>query len=291
MDSSSVSRFKRNTVYGLPTWEGLAMFSIVGFALWFSLTLRAPIEQWISFLMILLILVHLLESNPPYGSEDFLIPVQITNPSLSRSEPLQFRLDQTSGSKKDWTLIDRLAPKASQIIFLPHSAIAGGEHSGPKVRFQMRPASGLFRLWRVSAMKKNFLVMPTPVDHFISVPGITGDSSEPELSHLEFIHDPRLLPKMDQKLFQKTGKPFLRAHESDAEAAMLLLDWDLLSSLPATKRLEQFSAWLKNAEALRKKVSYRLTVQTPFYEIAESPSTIHFGNLKKAFAEWAMREA
>jgi hypothetical protein len=299
MDSSSVFRFKRNTVYGLPTWEGLAMFFVVGVALWFSLTLRAPIEQWISFLMILLILVHLLESNtpfrdlsiqilrfdPPYGSEDFLIPVQITNPTSVASEPLQFRL-----AEKDWTFVASLAPKTSQIVFLPHSALSAGRHSLPDVRFKMRPASGLFRLWRVTETQQKIFVMPAPTNHDVQASANFGDSGEPELSHLEFIHDPRLLPKMDQKLFQKTGKPFLRVHESDVEAATLYFDWDLLSLLSPSARQEQFSAWIKDAETLRKTVPFRLMIHAPFYEASELSESIHFRNLKEAFAVWAAGE-
>ena len=305
MASSIAFRFKRRPVYGLPTFSGLAMFLVVGTSLWFSLSTRAPIEQWISFLMILLILVHLLESNdpfrfltvtvmpfdPPYAGEIFWVPLHLTNPSELPTEPLHFKFE----GDRDWLTIPALLPESSRVFELPFTAQASGRHALPDIRFKMRPASGLFQLWRVMPSNEKLSVLPKALDHGIGNQAPLAEHGDPELSHLEFIHDPRLLSKMDQKIFQKTGKPFLRAHENPDTDAALFLDWDKLKSLPKSYQAEQFSWWLKNAEILSNRTEVTIHVNTPFHHSREKSAQVNlqmnFRRLKQNFSEWLYRES
>jgi hypothetical protein len=94
------------------------------------------------------------------------------------------------------------------------------------------------------------------------------------------------MPKMDQKLFQKTGLPYLRVHKRVGPEALYTLDWKNLDHLEASQREEQFCFWIKTAKSLGSGSAVEFRVDTPFFTTPGTVSRIDWRELKEAFSAW-----
>jgi hypothetical protein len=296
MRFSPVFHFKRKPVYALPTWSGLAMFFLTGAALFFSVLHRAPVEQWISFLMILLTLLHLLDVNdpfrfisvdllsfdPPYAGRPTSVPVLITNPGSLASEKLFLRF-QDQGK---WLEIPELLPQSSVQIHLTLFPLQKGKQLLPKIRIKMRPKSGLFQLWRVMESETPLYVLPEPVPHGVPFEAHQDAGENLDVSSIELIRDPRHLPKLDQKLFLKTGKPYYRTSDSGQVHEEITLRWKGLEKLSVDQKEEQFSSWIEAIEGHRSQFLFSVKVDTPFFTSTQNAASLNWTILKLNFAEW-----
>lgn len=292
--SSSASRLKRNSVYGLPTFWGLLMFALVGGALWFSIFSHSQVDRWIAFLMIILILLHLGESNnpfrsleftllpfePPFSGDSSLVTFEVTNSTELPSEELHFRLK----GAREWTTLFSLSAKSTRQIQVALSALSPGPHSFPRLHVKTRPVTQLFQLWKVMRPKVEFYVLPRALDHGVQILKSRPAIDDLELSHIESILDERLLYKMDHKLFLKTGKAYYRATETKQIESFIRLEWTELEHLASDQRAEQFSSWLQQLRS--QPPNARIEVTTPFVQTSGNHSTAFLHSIKEKFADW-----
>jgi len=204
------------------------MFLIVGAAIWFSMQNDSGVELWLALLMILLSLVYLLEASdplrelqisvlpfdPPSTETESRIPILISNPTQVPSQPLFLQL---KGSRI-WIATAALPAKSSELILLPFSPSKPGKQNLPSVRIKMFPPSKLFRFWRQIDPHVDFQVIAKAEEPQPLLERGFEKNEESDLADPELIRDPRMLPKMDRKLFQKTGlayhRPILMSHSN-----------------------------------------------------------------------------
>ena len=296
MNSSSASLSRLRTVYGLPTWRGLVLFCILGTALWFAITKSSAVDQWISILMFLLLFVHLLELNqpfsliecsplpfdPPFADEHIKIPILLSNRSEFPTEPLFIKVDGSTS----WTETPPLLANSSRTVHLSYSPHQKGLSQFPRLRIKMRSASELFQLWKILQAEEKMSVLPRAFDHGISSSPTLLRGSESELSHPELIRDSRLFSKMDPKLFQKTGLPYLRQFEGTEPLKYISLRWEVLETLSAEQQEEQFSFWIKTAQNAQKRGLTQIQIDTPFFKHLSSESPVQWRGLKQNFSAW-----
>ena len=146
----------------------------------------------------------------------------------------------------------------------------------------MKPKSGLFRLWSVITDKTTVTVLPEPVDHGVLIESHQNTGPDDEIASLELIRDERLLSKKDQKLFQKTGKPFMRTRASAVSESKWSLRWKKLANLVRENQEQQFSFWLEPLEN-----TASIEIEAPFCE----EGTVTVAEAKRRFADWAARNA
>jgi hypothetical protein len=300
MRFSPVFHFKRKPVYALPTLTGLGMFLVTGFALCLSILYRAPIEQWISFLMIMLTLLHLMDANDPfryvsieilpfdapYANRKILVPVLISNPGTLQSEKMVLRFHGVG----QWIEIPPMLPQSSLQIQLAYTPDKKGKQRLPKIRLKMRPKSELFQLWRVMESDTPLWVMPEPVSHGVKWDSHQDSGENVDVSSIEAIRDPRDLPKLDQKLLLKTGKPYFRTADSGQIHEEVALRWQALEKLPDSDREQQFAAWIEMIESHRSQVIYSVEVDAPFFNSAQKSSALNFPLLKLNFSQWVSND-
>jgi hypothetical protein len=276
------------------------MFAVVGLSIWFSVTTQAPVERWISFLMVILVLLHLAEINnpfrslnfsyllfePPFANESSFVTIQIENPTDFASEPLRLRLEGI----KTWTTLPNLSPQTTRTIRIPLPPLALGKHPFPKLRLNTRPASDLFHLWKILTTDETIFVLPPVGDQGIAFESSSAKPADSELSHLEAIRDERLMSKMDSKIFLKTGKPYYRAMESAGGEASVRLEWSKLFALSHEQQGEQFSAWLKESRERAEADNVTMIIDTPFFKTQTPAKALSWPTLKERFAEWFLSE-
>lgn len=309
MGLSSASHSKRNAVYGLPTIWGAMMFALVGCALWFSIFSQSPVDRWIAFLMIILILLHLAESNnpfrsleftflpfaPPFANETSEVTIEVFNPTEFTSDALHFRFR----GQRDWSTLQELPAQSHRRVVLQLKALSKGRNILPSLIVKTRPTTQLFQLWKVLKAQIEILVLPPAVDHSIEFSNFITRGEESELSHIESITDDRLMYKMDHKLFLKTGKAYYRKSEAKTPESAIFLDWSKLDRLSSNYREEQFSAWIKNLNS--KSLSERqlsranpnpssiptsIHISAPFAEINSPAAQLNWPSIKEKYAEW-----
>ena len=294
MDSFSASAFKLKRIYCIPTWRGLFMFAIIGAALWYALQNESGVDLWVGLLMILLSLVYLIEVSdpfrglqitilpfePPFAGEETRIPLLVSNPTPSRSPPLALQLK----GDKFWVQTLELPAHSSQMITLPFYSSTPGQRVFSNLRVKMLLESQLFRFWRQGDFKFDFYVLPRAVDHQRLPLAAHKKSEESELEDPELIRDPRLLPKLDRKLFQKTGLPYHRPFQGLLKEGVLSFNWKDLESLGEEKRGEQFSFWIKSAWGINGQPA--VLIETPFFSNTKKDGLVSSFKLKVAFSNW-----
>ena len=270
------------------------MFALVGGALWFSIFSQSQVDRWIAFLMIILILLHLGESNnpfrslefmllpfePPFSGDQSLVTFEVTNSTEIPSEELHFRLKGTS----EWTILFSLPANSTRRIQVPLAAFSPGSHSFPRLHVKTRPVTQLFQLWKVMRPKVDFFVLPRALNQGVKIRNSRPAVDESELSHIESILDERLMYKMDHKLFLKTGKAYYRATEAKQIECSHRLDWSELEHLETGQQAEQFSSWLQQLAS--QPPNARIEVAAPFVQTSGNHSIAFLHSIKEKFAEW-----
>lgn len=288
MRLSRIFPFRRNRrVYALPTPLGILLFALIGVAIW-------EFEQWLSILMVILALFHLADCNEPFGElvievQPFFdppfcgrvarIPVSIHNPSSFPSVEGTMRI-QGSDRRVEMPMVP---PHSSARVFLEFVPSREGRQKLARVSVSIRPRPGFFHLWSLINDNIEFVALPAPVDHGVACVRAHAGLDE-ERSLLEEIHDPRLLPRRDHKLFLKTGRSFLRAAGRAWLGPRHRLDWRALNGLGESERRQQFSFWLEQADRPDRLVE----VATPF---VAGEATLRYSDLKRRFADWVGRGA
>lgn len=289
---ASRSRYRR--VYGLPTLAGLALALVLSAALWFSIINNSETERWLFLGMILLILVHLTESSqpfryldvkilpfdPPFEGEHAVIPVQITNTTELPLDTMAIRFD---GSHQ-WQDVPAIARRTTILLQMPHEFQEAGAQTLPQITLRTSPTPKLFRYWRVLESDETTFVLPRAVDHRVASKPRARNDEDVELKGIDQILDERLMPQMDQKLFQKTGLPYRRVYESQNAGEQVTFDWSSLEKLAHGKKGEQFSYWIKSAQ--EEKRNSEISVRAPFMNSSHGSRTIDWRKLKTVFAKW-----
>jgi len=288
-------RSRRSPVYGLPTGWGLLLFLQMACAFYFSAFNQSLVAQWISIVMVILTLLHLAESNnpfrwlqlsilsfdPPFAKEPILIPIEIQNPSDLASNDLQLRI--RSGREK--LRLPAIAPRSHSTVTLSMPSLPPGKHPLPPILLETWPRSRLFRVWRSVRPDDYFFVLPQALDHGLPLEHfIPSKNQDGELSHLDLIQDERLISQMDQKIFLKTGKAYIRVIAPSSGEDLVKLDWSRLAPLARKEQGEQFSAWLKQCQSLTG--SIRVQIRSPFYEGDHWAGSTHWTWVHQQFAEW-----
>lgn len=295
MSLFSAFHLKLSRVYSLPTLRGLIMSAILAAAIVLSITRRSEVEQWIFLFMILLVFIHLLELNDsicslkfsvlpfdlPFSGEEVSIPVRVESPKSFISNQIFFKVDQGR-----WTEFDLEHEHTFWISFSPKK---GGVHAFPGLKIKVIGKSRLFQLWRTVETQEPLYALPPPIQHQVqptrkSILPDHSKQSDLELSQLEPIRESRLMPKMDQKLFQKTSLPYFRFFENQTQKMhdSILLRWDDLKGLNFEHQGEQFSFWIQTVQRLARDPAIRVSVDTPFFK----GESVHWRNLKRYFSQW-----
>jgi hypothetical protein len=154
----------------------------------------------------------------------------------------------------------------------------------------MRPFSGLFGLWQVLEFGEALHVLPRPLDHRATIAPPPEAAIDAELSELEPIRDSRLMARMDQKLFLKTGLPYLRSYEGAGGGESISMLWSDLDALTAEKRAEQFSFWIKAAREAGAS-THHIDVDAPFFKRRGAGSPFFWRELMRSFSEWLHGQA
>ena len=106
-----------------PRLLGLVLFILLGGSIWLSYSGTAPLEQWLAVLMVIFPLLHLADSNAPFGVTSLQvqpsrilfarrrqnIPVELTNPADLPSEVSFVRFQ----GQKRWTEVPPVPPRSS----------------------------------------------------------------------------------------------------------------------------------------------------------------------------------
>jgi hypothetical protein len=293
MDLSKASIFKPSSIYGIPNLWGVALFSIIGMAGYFSITHNSAIEKGIFIIMILLVLIHLIELNKqfrhihfhllsfdfPFAKEQFFIPIKIVNPHLTHSHCLLLKFKGTSKWK------ECPAVQTSQTVYLPFYAKSKGMHFIPELQIRMKTKPHLFLLWQYARSKESYFVLAEPIHHGIHPFFKKKTQDDFELSHIEAVRDPRLFFQIDQKLFQKTGKPYRRIYKGLQQNSLVTLRWADLKMLNEKEREEQFCYWIKQHET-NPKEKKSFFIDTPFFISSENEMKTPWPQIKKQFADW-----
>lgn len=296
MTTSKVFHFKPSQVYGVPNWKGLALFFVVGAALYFSILNNSWVERWIFILMILIILFHLAELNdqfksmsyrlpffiPPFAGEESRIPLQIQNTNSSPSETFLIKFQGVV----DWCECPSIPSGESRTIHLAFHPQSKGKQLLPVLRIRMRSTPNLFFLWQNAEASEGISVLPKAIDHGISVSVGSRKFDDYELNTIDLIRDPRLFSKIDQKLFHKTGKPYLRAFRIICPEISAFLRWSDLKSVDDAIREEQFSFWIKYYQGIKHEEIGNVVIEAPFYTHKYPAAYVPWVELRKNYSDW-----
>ena len=107
-----------------------------------------------------------------------------------------------------------------------------------------------------------------------------------ELSTIELMRDPRLFSKMDQKLYLKTGKPYLRSYQNSSQGNIISLRWNEMININEEFRQQQFSFWIKHYQEHQQKAHESVFVETPFFTQVKHDGTVPWDELKMSFSDW-----
>jgi hypothetical protein len=93
---------------------------------------------------------------------------------------------------------------------------------------------------------------------------------------------------MDQKLFLKTGKPFLRQCDVNDQKVDAVLSWTALTPFSVLEKEKQFSFWLEEIEKgpLLRNTLFR--IETPFFNDEGHYIDLCRKEMKHRYAEWSV---
>lgn len=296
MAISRASLFRPSKIYGVPNWRGLGLFTIIGWAFYFSITHNSWVERWIFVLMVLMILFYLIELNghfqamsyhlvaptPAFAGDKISVSIQILNSNPVVSEVFLFKLE---GDKK-WAECSPIPPSELKTIRLPFQAPTPGKQKLPELRIKMKSTANLFFLWQYAEALDDIYVLPPAIDHGVK-PSVCAQKYEDyELSSIDLIRDPRLASKVDPNLWAKTGKPYSKIYKNTIPDQSTRLLWKDLLSLDERSRREQFSYWIKYFQGLDPSNLGSVTLETPFYTKSAEANRVQWDDLKLAYARW-----
>jgi uncharacterized protein (DUF58 family) len=252
-----IERFlKKGRTYIIPNGSGFA-FGLLFFALLFTgAALNLPLIQLAGFLISILYLSGMVQSNTNLKDLELKSAFSPLSPAGAPLEavltfiqkgpdPVRRIIIEARGHVARIPVrIDRIPPGEPFQVTISLGAYPRGQHPFPRIRIWSTHPIGLFRTFKTFEARETLSIHPAPSGE-LPLPVARGESPESEPEYLEHrkvtpVDPPR---SIDWKRFARNRERLCRHYDSRSDFPVIL-KWSELEALPLEPRLSQMAQWV-----------------------------------------------